>query len=35
MGWQVAVDRRAQGIVEARRAAPPAVMLRVLLDRSD
>ena len=35
LGWQVALDRRAQGIIEARRVAPPAVLLRVRLDGSD
>jgi outer membrane lipoprotein LolB len=32
LGWQVQVDRRAQGLIEARRTAPPAVLLRVRLD---
>jgi outer membrane lipoprotein LolB len=35
LGWQVQVDRRSQGIIEARRTAPPAVLLRVRLDGPD
>jgi outer membrane lipoprotein LolB len=35
LGWLVAVDRRAQGIIEARRTAPPAVWMRVRLDGSE
>jgi outer membrane lipoprotein LolB len=32
MGWQVNTAQRAQGLIEARRAAAPAVLLRVRLD---
>ena len=32
LGWQVQLARRTEGILEARRAAPPAVQLRVKLD---
>ena len=32
LGWQVLLTRRAEGWIEARRAAPPAVLLRVRLD---
>lgn len=32
LGWRVDVARRAEGVIEARRAAPPAVTLRVRLD---
>ena len=32
LGWQVQLTRRAEGVVEARRAAAPAVLLRVKLD---
>lgn len=32
LGWQVSLTRRAEGFIEASRAAPPAVMLRVKLD---
>lgn len=32
LGWQVQTDRRAQGWVEARRGAAPAVLVRVKLD---
>jgi outer membrane lipoprotein LolB len=32
LGWQVNVARRADGVVEARRAAPPVVLLRVRLE---
>jgi outer membrane lipoprotein LolB len=32
LGWQVQTSRRADGVVEARRTAPPAVWLRVKLD---
>ena len=32
LGWQVTLTRRAEGQIEARRAAPPAVLLRVRLD---
>lgn len=32
LGWQVATLRRAEGLVEARRAAPPAVWLRLRLE---
>jgi outer membrane lipoprotein LolB len=34
LGWQVNLARRAEGWVEARRAAPPAVTLRVRLEAS-
>lgn len=34
LGWQVSLARRAEGWVEARRAAAPAVLLRVKLDES-
>ncbi|MBX3601937.1 MAG: outer membrane lipoprotein LolB [Rubrivivax sp.] len=34
LGWQVATARRADGVVEARRAAPPAVWLRVRLEEA-
>lgn len=32
LGWQVVLSRYAEGWVEARRAAPPQVLLRVKLD---
>ena len=32
LGWQVQMTRRAEGVVEARRVAAPAVLLRVKLD---
>jgi outer membrane lipoprotein LolB len=32
LGWQVQTSRHAEGVVEARRTAPPAVWLRVKLD---
>ncbi len=32
LGWQVATQRRAEGVVEARRTAPPAVWLRLRLE---
>jgi len=32
LGWQVQLTRRAEGVVEARRAAAPAVLLRIKLD---
>jgi outer membrane lipoprotein LolB len=32
LGWQVSLGRRAEGFVEASRAAPPAVLVRVKLD---
>jgi len=32
LGWQVSLGRRAEGLIEASRAAAPAVMLRVKLD---
>jgi len=32
LGWQVSLARRAEGFVEASRAAPPPVLLRVKLD---
>ena len=32
LGWQVALTRKAEGFIEASRAAAPAVMLRVKLD---
>jgi outer membrane lipoprotein LolB len=32
LGWQVDLARRAEGWIEARRAAPPAVLMRVKLD---
>ena len=35
LGWQVQIDRLAEGSVSARRDNPPAVQLRVRLDRSD
>lgn len=35
LGWQVHVARRAEGWVEAHRAAPPAVQVRVRLDGAD
>ncbi len=31
-GWQVLLARQAEGVIEARRLAPPAVVLRVRLD---
>lgn len=34
LGWQVSLARRSEGWVEARRAAAPAVLLRVKLDES-
>jgi outer membrane lipoprotein LolB len=33
LGWSVRLARRAEGWIEARRAAPPAVALRVRLDQ--
>ncbi len=35
LGWQVVTERLAEGWVEARRDSPPAVQLRVRLDRPD
>ncbi len=32
LGWQVLLTRRAEGWIEARRSAPPAVLVRVRLD---
>jgi outer membrane lipoprotein LolB len=32
LGWQVSTAQRAAGQIEARRSAPPAVLLRVRLD---
>lgn len=32
LGWQVQLTRHAEGFVEARRAAAPAVLLRIKLD---
>ncbi len=32
LGWQVQQARRAEGYIEARRAAPPAVQLRIKLE---
>ncbi len=32
LGWQISLARRAEGWIEARREAPPAVLLRVKLD---
>jgi outer membrane lipoprotein LolB len=32
LGWQVSLVRRAEGWIEVRRPAPPAVLLRVRLD---
>ena len=32
LGWQVSLARRSEGWIEARRAAPPAVLVRVKLD---
>jgi outer membrane lipoprotein LolB len=32
LGWQVVLTRRAEGWIEARRAAPPAVTVRIKLD---
>lgn len=32
LGWQISLVRRAEGFIEASRAAAPAVMLRVKLD---
>jgi outer membrane lipoprotein LolB len=32
LGWQVQTTRRAEGWIEARRPAPPAVWLRIKLD---
>jgi outer membrane lipoprotein LolB len=32
LGWQVGLARRAEGLVEARREAAPAVILRIKLD---
>ena len=34
LGWQVALGRRAEGWIEARRAAPPAVVVRVKIDET-
>ena len=33
LGWQIQLAQQAEGSIEARRASPPAVMLRVRLDR--
>jgi outer membrane lipoprotein LolB len=35
LGWQVLLTNRAQGLIEARRAAPPGVTVRVRLDNPD
>ncbi len=35
LGWQVSLAQRADGLIEVRRAAPPAVLMRVRLDRPD
>jgi outer membrane lipoprotein LolB len=32
LGWQVLLARRVEGLIEARRAAPPGVTVRVRLD---
>ncbi len=32
LGWQVLLTKRAEGLIEARRAAPPSVTVRVRLD---
>ena len=32
LGWQVQLSRRAEGWIEARRSAPPMVLVRVKLD---
>ena len=32
LGWQVSLAQRAEGLIEARRRAPPAVLVRVRLD---
>jgi len=32
LGWQVSLARRSEGWIEARRPAPPAVLVRVRLD---
>jgi outer membrane lipoprotein LolB len=34
LGWQVQLTSRAQGLIEARRAAPPGVTVRVRLDNA-
>ena len=35
LGWQVLLAKRADGLIEARRAAPPSVTVRVRLDNPD
>ena len=35
LGWRVQTERLAEGWISARRVAPPAVQLRVKLDRPD
>ncbi len=34
LGWQVLLARRADGLIELRREAPPAVVMRVRLDEA-
>lgn len=34
LGWQVNLSRRGEGWVEARRAAPPAVIVRAKIDEA-
>ena len=34
LGWQVSLAQRADGLIEVRRRAPPAVLMRVRLDES-
>jgi outer membrane lipoprotein LolB len=35
LGWQVSLAQRAAGLIEARRAAPPTVTVRVRLDNAE
>jgi outer membrane lipoprotein LolB len=35
LGWQVSLARRSEGWIEARRAAPPAMVVRVKLDEAE
>ncbi len=35
LGWQVLLGQRNQGLIEARRAAPPGVTVRVRLDNAE
>jgi hypothetical protein len=35
LGWQVSLARRAEGLVEAERRAPPVILLRARLDTEE